>query len=127
MHRPLLFMLKDVGYFPSGGGGISCVLVLLCSFMFYLVGRRQRTLDRPYPPGPKPLPILGNLLDMPVTSYCTTYAEWGKQYGDLTYVRALGKHIIVVNSHQAATELADQRSTIYSDRPQTPMVHDPRL
>lgn len=39
----------------------------------------------------------------------------------------LGQHIIVLNSAQAASDLLDKRSAIYSDRFCPPMLKDPTL
>lgn len=36
----------------------------------------------PYPPGPKPLPVIGNLLDMPKEEDAETYYRWHHQYGE---------------------------------------------
>jgi hypothetical protein len=81
----------------------------------------------PLPPGPKPLPLLGNFLDLPTSHEYRTYTLWGKEYGNVVHVNALGQHIIVLNSFEAANELMDQRSAIYSDRPYIPMFHEPSL
>lgn len=81
----------------------------------------------PLPPGPEPLPLLGNLFDLPLTREYETYTKWGKLYGDVVHVYALGKHIVVLNSVDAANELLDVRATIYSGRPVIPMLHDPKL
>jgi hypothetical protein len=35
----------------------------------------------PFPPGPKPRFITGNLRDIPTELPWLTYTEWGKQYG----------------------------------------------
>ena len=54
----------------------------LASIVVYLV---QRTVFKqnpaPLPPGPTPLPILGNLFDLPKEKPELTYAEWGKKFG----------------------------------------------
>ena len=76
----------------------------------------------PYPPGPPPLPLIGNLLDMPQAYYWLTYAEMGKKYGDLVYMKVLDKHILVVNSVETARNLLERRSSVYSDRPRMPMI-----
>jgi len=96
---------------------------LTCTLLYAYV-RKPRY---PLPPGPKPLPILGNALDMPPAREYITYADWGKKYGDVVHVSALGQHIIVLNSIEAGIELLDQRSAIYSDRPYLPMIEDERL
>ena len=33
------------------------------------------------PPGPKGLPLIGNMLDMPASHEWKTFAQWGEQYG----------------------------------------------
>ena len=95
------------------------------------------------PPGPKPWPLIGNLLDMPRTDARAKFSEWGRVYGqisrffvlersspdfirigDVTYVTALGQDTVVINSLDAAAELLEKRSAQYSDRPSLEM---PRL
>ncbi|CAE6456849.1 unnamed protein product, partial [Rhizoctonia solani] len=57
-----------------------------------------------------------------------TYAKWCKELGsDILSLTVLGQTIVVLNSVNAATELLDQRSAIYSDRPYLRVVCDPRL
>jgi len=34
----------------------------------------------PYPPGPKPKPFIGNILDFPTEDVPIAYVEWGKKY-----------------------------------------------
>ncbi|KIK93483.1 hypothetical protein PAXRUDRAFT_145010 [Paxillus rubicundulus Ve08.2h10] len=46
-----------------------------------------------------------------------SYEQWGKQYGDLVHSSAFGQDFIIINSAKVAHELLDQRSTVYSDRP----------
>lgn len=36
--------------------------------------------EYPLPPGPRKLPVVGNLLDIPSTHPWKVYAEWGKKY-----------------------------------------------
>ncbi|KAL1659902.1 cytochrome P450 [Schizophyllum commune] len=80
----------------------------------YLRKRSRNALGLPYPPGPEPSPIpfLGNLPDMPSSE------------GPLVMISILGKKMCIINTAKAATDLLDQRSSIYSDRPSMPMVCD---
>lgn len=43
----------------------------------------SRSNELPYPPGPKPLPFLGNIRDIPLVNPWITYTEWGRAYGQL--------------------------------------------
>ncbi|KDR84601.1 hypothetical protein GALMADRAFT_56030 [Galerina marginata CBS 339.88] len=77
----------------------------------------------PYPPGPKPLPVIGNVLELPLRNAARTYLEWGRRYNsDLIHASALGQHILVINSREDADALFEQRSRKYSDRPASPIV-----
>ncbi|KIJ44585.1 hypothetical protein M422DRAFT_168011, partial [Sphaerobolus stellatus SS14] len=76
------------------------------------------------PPGPKPKPIIGNLLDLPKDHEWLTHAKWAKQYGELVYVNVLGTHMAWVNSREMAHELFERRSSNYSDRTTTAMLDD---
>lgn len=43
----------------------------------------SRLSAAPLPPGPRRLPLLGNLLDMPTSQEWLTFANWGKKWGTL--------------------------------------------
>ena len=44
--------------------------------------------------------------------------------GDVIYFNALGRSIVVLNSAEAAVDLLEKRSSIYSDRPPFVMFRD---
>lgn len=52
---------------------------------FALERRRRNPHGLPYPPGPKPLPIIGNAMDMPRSREWLQAAEWGEEYGRYSY------------------------------------------
>ncbi|KAF5393735.1 hypothetical protein D9757_000328 [Collybiopsis confluens] len=74
------------------------------------------------PPGPKGLPIIGNVLDMPTEKEWETFAQWGDEFGDISSVTVLGQPLIILNSAKVAVDLLDKRSSIYSDRPSLQMA-----
>jgi len=50
-----------------------------------------RTIRKPrtkycYPPGPKGIPIFGNLFQLPPRYPGEKLLEWGKQYGDMSVI-----------------------------------------
>ena len=83
---------------------------------------KRRGNSLPYPPTPPGHFLLGNLRDVTAPQQRYHYDELAKRYGEIFHLSALGEHIVVVNSEEAAYELFTRRSAIYSDRPQPPMI-----
>ncbi|KAI6042971.1 cytochrome P450 [Pisolithus marmoratus] len=101
------------------------LLLVLCATCTAVVGSwvlASRAKSKlPCPPGPKGLPFIGNAFDIDPHKPQITYAQWGKTYGDLIYIRTFGQDIVVVNSEKTARLLADGRSEIYSDHYRSPI------
>ncbi|KAF8066895.1 cytochrome P450 [Lyophyllum atratum] len=103
------------------------LLALAITFILYKSRRdRSRTNARglPYPPGPRPLPFVGNLFDLAREDEIAAYLRLYKKYGDLVFFNVLGKKVLFVNSFQSANELFEKRSVNYSDRNHSPMLHE---
>ncbi|KAJ7625699.1 cytochrome P450 [Roridomyces roridus] len=80
-----------------------------------LSSRRRSRL--PLPPGPRKLPIVGNLFNVPSTFPWEAYARLSKEYNsDIIHLDLVGKSIVILNSFEATTALFEKRSAIYSDR-----------
>ncbi|KAG2136722.1 cytochrome P450 [Suillus clintonianus] len=73
----------------------------------------------PLPPGPTPLPVLGNFLSLDTARPWLTFNAWRSTYGDMIYARLLSKPVLVINSEEVAKDLFEGRSSIYSDRTQS--------
>ncbi|KAF8268439.1 cytochrome P450 [Lactarius quietus] len=92
------------------------VVVAISGLAFLVVRTSRRRL--PYPPGPKRLPVVGNLFNMPSREESVTYMNWSKDCGsDVVHVDVLGNHMVILNSMKSANELLEKRTSIYSDRP----------
>ncbi|KDR67546.1 hypothetical protein GALMADRAFT_105800 [Galerina marginata CBS 339.88] len=84
----------------------------------FLLRTLVERIRRPkYLPGPRRLPIVGNLFDMPETESWVTYRQWKDTYGDAIYLEILGSPLVILNSYKACIELLEKRAEIYSDRP----------
>jgi hypothetical protein len=59
-----------------------CVGALVCATLVGVVryGMEKRKV-LPLPPGPRPIPIIGNIRGIAINAPWLAYTEWGKQYG----------------------------------------------
>ncbi|KAF5357215.1 hypothetical protein D9756_006364 [Leucocoprinus leucothites] len=80
------------------------------------------TTNQVFPPGPRPLPVLGNILDLTTKELWLRAHEWAKQYGSITYVHIFGQDVLFLNDANMAAELLDRRGATYSGKPRLVMV-----
>lgn len=111
---------------------------ILCAVLFislFFIRHRLRTRKNslPLPPGPRKLPLLGNVLDVPFSFEWETFRQWSKEYrlfssflfntfsnkanptgSDVVHLKVIGTSIIILNSVKAVKDLLEKRS--YSNR-----------
>ncbi|GAA6007074.1 cytochrome P450 [Rhodotorula paludigena] len=69
------------------------------------------------PPGPKPGFFVGNRNQAPAAKPWRWFKDLNDQYGDVVYLRMGQTPTVVLGSAQAAWDLLEKRSNIYSSRP----------
>jgi hypothetical protein len=116
----------------SRWGLILVALVPLC------VHYTRRSKQPSLPPGPRGLPFVGNIFDVPSDDIWLKFAElgdvWGmssssrphssarhKATGGISSLSVLGQTMVIVNSLKVAEDLLDVRGANFSERPVIPM------
>jgi hypothetical protein len=117
--------------FPLPALGAAAVLG---GFLFYY---GLTSTQKKLPPGPRRLPWIGNVHQMPTKAPWLVFAQWGEAYGadfwyydnekdpvlnnallgNIFHVDIVGQPFIILNSSKIAKDLMEKRSSIYSDRP----------
>ncbi|CAE6440072.1 unnamed protein product [Rhizoctonia solani] len=100
-------------------------LLITLIFSIYLRPKQDKL---PCPPSLKADFLIGHARVIPLEREWETFADWSKQLSsDIVHAEVLGRHIVVLNSMDAAVDLLDKRSTNYSDRPDLTMLSDEGL
>ncbi|KAE8390078.1 cytochrome P450 [Aspergillus alliaceus] len=104
------------------------VLVLLAAVLgLYLLLKSRAPQAPPLPPGPKRLPIIGNIgsdLPPPGGKDWEHWLKHKKLYGPISSVTTAGRTIIILNATNVAMELLEKRSARYSSRPRMVMARE---
>lgn len=82
----------------------------------------DKFIGGPLPPGPKGIPIFGNLLSLMWASLkgeapFVTLEKWGHQYGSLCYLRFATQRVVIVSDAQIAQQMCVKQAENFSERP----------
>ncbi|KAI0718569.1 cytochrome P450 [Cerioporus squamosus] len=111
-------LAEDLGTISTAVARVTIenALPLLLILLAYVVVR-QHLRRRKMPPGPRGLPLVGNKHQVPSIKPWRKFAEWSKQYGPVFSLHLGSTPVIVLGTAQAAWDLLEKRSGIYSSRP----------
>lgn len=69
------------------------------------------------PPGPTPLPFIGNKLQLPKSKPWIQFQEWSRKYGPIYTIWIGRRPTVIISDPVVATDLLESRSSKYSSRP----------
>lgn len=71
------------------------------------------------PPGPRGLPIIGNLHQAPRKGNAwEAYKEWSDKYGPIMSIRSGNQISIIITSHDIVQNFLEKNNSVFSSRPQ---------
>uniref|UniRef100_A0A671SKQ3 Cytochrome P450 2K1-like n=1 Tax=Sinocyclocheilus anshuiensis TaxID=1608454 RepID=A0A671SKQ3_9TELE len=111
----------------SQGSGTGTVLgALLLCLVIYLFSSRSSSRDegKNYPPGPKPLPLLGNLHTLNLKKTYMSLCELSKRYGSVYTVHFGPKKVVILSGYKAVKQALVNLSEEFGERDITPIFHD---
>lgn len=101
-----------------------CVAIASIIGVFYSYAS-MLLLRRKLPPGPFPLPIVGNMLSLPKSKPWRDFEHLGEKYGSGMLTIWIGRvPNIFINDGWVAADLFEKKANIYSSRPRQVVMGD---
>ncbi|KAM3930495.1 cytochrome P450 2K1-like [Leptodactylus fuscus] len=97
---------------------VTILLSVLCILFLVVVfkNRNERNYDN-FPPGPTPLPILGNILSINMSAPYKTFMELSKTYGTVFSVQIALRKILVLCGYDTIKDALINHGDKFVDRP----------
>lgn len=111
---------------PLGIPAPPVVIIGLVAFSMAIVyvltvnGHRERNM----PTGPKTLPLIGNLHQIPKSYTHIQFTEWARQYGGIYTLKLGNATMAVITDRKLVKTTVDKKSSVYSHRPSSYVSHD---
>ncbi|KAG2468929.1 CP2A2 protein, partial [Polypterus senegalus] len=97
------------------------VLAAIVLVLFSALFRRDSGRFARMPPGPSPLPLIGNLLQLRGKAPYENFVKLSETYGPVMTVHLGPKRVVVLVGYEAVQEALVQNADAFAGRPELPL------
>ncbi|XP_075717047.1 cytochrome P450 2B19-like [Rhinoderma darwinii] len=90
-------------------------------FLIHVFSNKKQGKYKNFPPGPKPLPILGNILMLDMSKPYKTFCQLSKEYGTVFSVQMGMTKMVILCGYDTIKDALVNNAEVFSDRPNTPL------
>ncbi|XP_069831993.1 cytochrome P450 2K1-like [Dendropsophus ebraccatus] len=98
--------------------------IIVCIFLVTVLYKVKEDVPQNYPPGPKPLPIFGNMLDLDINRPYLSFQKLAKKYGPVFSIKVGFKKMVVLCGYDTVKEALFNHADEFVDRPDRPVFMD---
>ncbi|XP_077345187.1 cytochrome P450 2K4-like isoform X1 [Lithobates pipiens] len=100
------------------------LLVLFCLFLVKVTCGSNQNVYPNFPPGPKPLPIIGNMHILDLKRPYRTFLELAKKYGSVFSVQIGTQKMVILCGYETVKDALINHAEEFSERPYIPIFQD---
>uniref|UniRef100_A0A674J3C0 Uncharacterized protein n=2 Tax=Terrapene triunguis TaxID=2587831 RepID=A0A674J3C0_9SAUR len=105
---------------------ISIFLLFVLTLLFIMKTEKfwNSNFQEDFPPGPKPLPIIGNLHIMDLKRPYRTMLELSKKYGPVFSIQMGCQKMVVLSGYETVKEALVNQADAFAERPKVPVFEE---
>ncbi|XP_069831986.1 cytochrome P450 2K6-like isoform X2 [Dendropsophus ebraccatus] len=98
--------------------------IIVCIFLVTVLCKEKEDVPHNYPPGPKPLPIIGNILNLDIRRPYLSFQELAKKYGPVYSLKVGVQKVVVLCGYDIVKEALVNHADEFAVRPTVPVFVD---